>query len=58
MAKCTIKLIGCDAETEIEIELSANELRLLQDIERKINEASSYGCEPTMSVRKVLTQTK
>jgi hypothetical protein len=50
VAKYKLVLHGCDDSTAILVELSPSEAVLLTELEEKFHQASSYGCEPTMSV--------
>jgi hypothetical protein len=48
--KYSIIVDGCDAETEIEIEMTDKEFVFLNSIAEKITTASEPGCMPRMSV--------
>lgn len=51
MAKIyTIAVHGCDDSTYITRELTETEHTFLQAIAKQITDASTYGCEPTMTV--------
>ena len=45
-----IVLIGCDADTEIEYDLTLDQGKLLQAIAKKLRSASKITCMPTMYV--------
>ena len=48
--KYVIELIGCDDTTNFEMELTEDELKLLQRVAKKSKETSSYSCMPIMRV--------
>ena len=50
MNKYLITLIGCDDTTECEIELTKQQLETFMQIAKKINEKSTYQCEPYISI--------
>ena len=43
---------GCDDSTYVTIEATEEQFTFLQSIAEKVNEASTYGCMPTMVVEK------
>lgn len=43
-----ISLDGCDASTEWEMDVSAEEFAFLSKLSKLSEKASTYGCEPTM----------
>ena len=45
-----IRLRGCDDETIFKMELDEKELQLVQEICKKSQETSTYGCMPEMFV--------
>ena len=47
-----ISVHGCDDSTTIKQELTFEEYELLKEIAEKITNTSTYGCMPTMTVRK------
>lgn len=53
MNKVKFALQGCDDSTTIEIEVTNKELKFLERLEILTNEASSYGCEPTLDIIEV-----
>ena len=52
--KCFVSIDGCDDSTQFEIDLSESEYEFLKRIAEISEETSTYGCMPTMTVRKVL----
>lgn len=50
MNKYLITLNGCDDTTKCEIELTKKQLETFMQIAKKINEKSTYQCEPTISI--------
>lgn len=46
-----VTLYGCDDETNVTLEMTQEQYSFLQEIEEKVNKASTYQCEPTMSVK-------
>ncbi len=46
-----ISVIGCDDATYIEYELTEKELKLVEDIAKKVTDASEYGCMPVMEIK-------
>lgn len=50
--KCFIKLIGCDDSTLIDLELTNDEIKLLEKIATKSDKISTYSCMPVMRVIK------
>lgn len=50
--KCFIKLIGCDDSTLIDLELTNDEIKLLERIATKSYKISTYSCMPVMKVIK------
>ena len=47
-----IFLYGCDDETYIDTDVTAEEYDFLQKLRRLSEENSSYGCQPTLDVKK------
>lgn len=50
--KATIVLSGCDDSTEADIELTATQFAWLEEVFERVNEHSTYGCEPRASIRR------
>lgn len=48
--KFEIAVHGCDDSTEIEYELTEEQMELVKDIAKKITETSHYVCMPIMEV--------
>mgnify|MGYP001064576776 CR=1 FL=1 len=42
---------GCDDSTEVSMELTDEEFKLIQKLAEKITATSSYGCMPTMDIK-------
>jgi hypothetical protein len=51
--KYMIQVIGCDDSTDIKIELSIEEFRIVDRIARLITDKSTYQCEPRMAVYEI-----
>ena len=49
----SITCSGCDNHTTVEMELTADELKLVKLLCEKMKATSTYGCMPTMSVEPV-----
>lgn len=49
--KYQIAVHGCDDSTYIEKELNEEQFKFLSEVADEITKASTYGCEPTMSVK-------
>jgi len=60
MTKKTYKigLNGCDDSTWITIDLTSEELALVEKLVGLSEEASTYGCQPTMNVEELSTPNK
>lgn len=50
MTAYTIKLRGCDDGTEFGMDLSDDEAALLRRVSAASQEASDYGCMPTLVI--------
>ena len=50
MKEASVVICGCDDLTQIEIEVTESELEFLKKLATLVNEASTYGCMPSMSV--------
>lgn len=48
--KYIIKIRGCDDVTAFVMELTEEELKLVQELCKKSKETSTYGCMPDMEV--------
>lgn len=48
--KVAVSVSGCDADTELFIEMDADQYAFLQEVASLVSAASSYGCEPRMAV--------
>lgn len=46
----TIRLVGCDDTTEINLELKPAQFELLKQIADLSKQISTYGCMPTMEI--------
>lgn len=55
MKKYRINVEGCDADTEIERELTDSEYAFLKEIADEITKTSRYQCMPRMYVEEVET---
>ena len=53
MAKYLISVDGCDDSTEIEVDLTPTQFKLLERIAEQVSEKANYGCMPSMSIEKV-----
>lgn len=52
--KLKIELIGCDATTDVEINvISQEELELLKQVEAKSIEGSIFGCYPVLYIKEI-----
>jgi len=51
--KYKISLDGCDDSTYIKIELTDTQYKLIKKIADESEKASSYGCEPTMTIEEI-----
>ena len=49
----TISLVGCDDQTDFEMELTDEEHSLLKKVADKANETSTYDCMPRMYIESV-----
>lgn len=47
-----IRLNGCDDTTKFELEVSDEQFEFLRTIARLSTEASTYGCQPTLRVKR------
>ena len=56
--KINITLVGCDDSTSRDFEVTENEYEFLLKIKSQINEISTYGCMPTLSVEKTAQEIK
>ena len=50
MSKHIICLVGCDDATEVEMEMTDEELEFLRNVARKVNNKSSCECMPTLYI--------
>jgi len=50
MNKVKIRVVGCDASTDFEMDISPEELEFLERLEQKCNSTSSCICEPRIRV--------
>jgi hypothetical protein len=48
MKKITVVLVGCDAETPMEMEVTEQEHQFLLRLEKQSKEVSEYQCMPTI----------
>jgi hypothetical protein len=48
MTLTQIRLVGCDDYTEIELDLTPDEIRTVEKISAASVAASTYGCEPRL----------
>jgi hypothetical protein len=48
-----VAIVGCDDETQFEMTVDVDELYLLETVAEKSAEASEFGCQPVMSVRRL-----
>jgi hypothetical protein len=48
----TLRIDGCDDETNVELELSPEEAVFLEEVALKVTEASSCRCQPRMTLIK------
>ena len=48
-----LSIEGCDDSTNFDIELTDQEFVLMQNICAKAKETSTYGCMPTMEIKKL-----
>lgn len=48
--KVKIILSGCDADTEIEKEVSKTEMEFLKELEKEVNKAAKFNCNPTLVI--------
>jgi len=52
----TVNISGCDASTDINVTLTAEQARQLRALAALSRRNSSYGCEPTMHISKGYTE--
>ena len=52
MIKCKFALSGCDDATEMELDLTEEELVFLRKVSALSQATSTYGCQPTLIIRK------
>lgn len=50
MTAYDIALNGCDGQTNVEMDLTAEEAALLERIAAATRQASDYDCQPTMTI--------
>lgn len=50
MSEVRVVVCGCDDLTEVVIEATKSELEFLNKLALLVNEASTYGCMPSMSI--------
>lgn len=51
--KFIISLCGCDDESVVIMDVSAEELEFLQNLKEKIDEVSTYSCMPILLLQEV-----
>lgn len=51
MSKYTIIVSGCDDNTYVDMELSPEELAVIERLAAATKEASTFACEPVVEVR-------
>ena len=49
--KFVITLCGCDDESAVVMDVSAEELQFLRRLQEKVDNVSTYRCMPTLSLR-------
>jgi hypothetical protein len=47
-----VRIIGCDADTEISIDLTEDGLKVARELERLVNVAAKMNCQPSMEIKK------
>lgn len=47
---CNVVLQGCDDSTEFFVDLTDDEMALVERLSTLSKEASSYGCMPTLNI--------
>ena len=50
--KIAIKLIGCDDVTRIDIDVTSEELNLLERVSELSKQISEYPCMPVMEIKR------
>lgn len=53
MTEYTIIIRGCDDETKRTFELTKEQVLFLTNIFNKLNENSSYACQPTIRIKEL-----
>ena len=53
-----IRNMGCDDETYLIANFTDTEANFLRDLFNRINQNSSYGCQPTIYIKKIKTIAK
>jgi hypothetical protein len=48
--KASVVICGCDDLTQVEIEVTESELEFLKKLALLVNDTSTYGCMPSMSI--------
>ncbi len=53
-SKYKIKLVGCDADTDLIVFLNDEQVKLIKTLSKLSKKMSTFGCEPTMSIKREL----
>lgn len=53
-----IRNMGCDDDTYLIAKFTDTEANFLRDLFNRINQNSSYGCQPTIYIKKIKITTK
>lgn len=51
--KMRIILSGCDDSTVVEMDVTPKELEFLEDLQREVNDTSSYACMPKLELEEI-----
>lgn len=51
--KMRIILVGCDDSTAVEMDVTPEELEFLENLQREVNDTSSYVCMPRLDLKEV-----
>lgn len=51
--KMRIVLVGCDDETAVEMDVTPEELRFLERLEKEVGNTSTYACMPRLDLEEV-----
>ena len=46
-----VSVVGCDDSTHVEVPVDEKELRFLLELAESITEATTYDCQPRLSVK-------